>query len=557
MRLKYWIIILVAAFLQSCSSDFLDEKPLDFIAADNAFETEADFDMAINNLYNKVRREFYSRDENYPMDYIYATDLVFDGEPRNQRRWSTVVQVMRPSGGANVPLTHWEDLYKIISDANVVITKVEPSNLSDEKKMLYEAKARFFRGFTYRILAYLYGGVPLTLEEVTEPKLDYVRATKEEVLAQCVEDLNFAATNLPGITEVRDGEVHSLVASHFLAEVYLAQGENKKAIDEATKVINDPNTGLMQNRFGSRSSETPGDVYWDLFRRNNQNRASGNTEGLWVIQFETDVDGGGAVSTNKNGSAVYERHHAPFVRDIRIDGEPVFSWPTGDYTGGRGIGWAISTHYFSNTIWESDFTNDMRNANHNFVRKFAYNRSSSGLFGDTLDVDNPPEGVTVPSRQIYAYQSKVTTPYNHPEGLYADASTYALRNTAGGTYTDQYMTRLSETYLLRAEAYLKDNQPGLAADDINVVRNRAHATPVAAGDVDIDYILDERMRELGIEEKRRLTLQRLGLLYDRVTRCNPYYETIEPHHNLWPIPFAEIERNSGAVLEQNPGYDNI
>jgi hypothetical protein len=72
----------------------------------------------------------------------------------------------------------------------------------------------------------------------------------------------------------------------------------------------------------------------------------------------------------------------------------------------------------------------------------------------------------------------------------------------------------------------------------------------------MDYILDERMRELGIEEKRRLTLQRLGLLYDRVTRFNPYYDQIQEFYNLWPIPFSEIERNTGAVLEQNPGYEN-
>ena len=32
--------------------------------------------------------------------------------------------------------------------------------------------------------------------------------------------------------------------------------------------------------------------------------------------------------------------------------------------------------------------------------------------------------------------------------------------------------------------------------------------------------------------------------------------TIQDYHNLWPIPFSEIERNIDAVLEQNPGYTN-
>jgi hypothetical protein len=63
------------------------------------------------------------------------------------------------------------------------------------------------------------------------------------------------------------------------------------------------------------------------------------------------------------------------------------------------------------------------------------------------------------------------------------------------------------------------------------------------------------------EEKRRLTLNRLGLLYDRTSRyCNGhptaanYGMDLAPHNNLFPIPFSEIERNTTAVLEQNPGY---
>lgn len=85
-----------------------------------------------------------------------------------------------------------------------------------------------------------------------------------------------------------------------------------------------------------------------------------------------------------------------------------------------------------------------------------------------------------------------------------------------------------------------------------------------AADVDLDYILDERIRELGIEEKRRLTLMRTGKLYDRVKRFNPYYANPETNgdgvgmlekYNVWPIPHSAIEANIGAVLEQNPGYE--
>ena len=94
-----------------------------------------------------------------------------------------------------------------------------------------------------------------------------------------------------------------------------------------------------------------------------------------------------------------------------------------------------------------------------------------------------------------------------------------------------------------------------AANDINKVRARANANPVAPLDVDIDYILDERLRELLMEEFRTATLNRLGRSYDRMSRLNEYNgDQIREHHNKWPIPYSEIERNTGAVIEQNPGY---
>jgi starch-binding outer membrane protein, SusD/RagB family len=68
--------------------------------------------------------------------------------------------------------------------------------------------------------------------------------------------------------------------------------------------------------------------------------------------------------------------------------------------------------------------------------------------------------------------------------------------------------------------------------------------------------LDERARELITEEFRLLTLMRLELLYERTKRYNWVSgPTIQPYNNLWPIPQTEIDRNFGAKLEQNQGYD--
>lgn len=79
------------------------------------------------------------------------------------------------------------------------------------------------------------------------------------------------------------------------------------------------------------------------------------------------------------------------------------------------------------------------------------------------------------------------------------------------------MFGLAETYLLRAEAYIKKGDNQKASNDLNVLRSRAK-TMVTAGQVSIDFLLDERLRELSAEELRMLTLTRMGNLYKRDVR---------------------------------------
>ncbi|WP_316832078.1 RagB/SusD family nutrient uptake outer membrane protein [Pedobacter aquatilis] len=549
------IICLLTTISFSCKKTFLDETPLDFLSTSNAYVTSKDFDAAVNNLYSRIRLEFYSSGEQRPFDYVFGTDIVYDGQPATTRHTNMVAAYSPLS--TEIPLIHWTSLFKIVAESNTIIDRIPASSMSAAEKTLVEARARFFRGMAYRTLAYLYGGVPLNTTEVVSPKTDYIRATKAAVLAQVVTDLKFAAANLPAINAVQDGQINNLAANHLLSEVYLALGQFQNAVDAATVVISNPNVALMRTRFGVKQSDATKNVYWDLFQQGNQNRKNGtNKEGLWVIQFETDVPGGGTVSTGIGGSYQMERHFAPQFLNFRLAGSSIqpFLYPISDYTGGRGIGWAISTKYFSDVIWASDFNNDIRNAPFNFVREFKVTNPSHPQFGQMISTRTPPAGITVPRRDFYAFQSKVTTPGDHPDGMFENKATLLLKASAGATYADQYMFRLAETYLLRAEAYLGLNQLTNAAADINAVRSRSNATDVLPANVNIDYILDERMRELGSEEKRRITLMRLGLVYDRVKKCNPYYSDILPTYNLWPIPASELERNNGAKLEQNPGY---
>jgi len=475
--------------------------------------------------------------------------------------------------------------------------------LTDEQKKEYEAKGRFFRALGYRTLAYLYGGVPLQLEEVTAPKTDYTRDTKANVLAQAIEDLEFAAANLPEINTVRDGEISKPAANMLLAEVALAAGANDKAISAATAVINNGNLKLMTQRFGSQAGED-GDVFYDLFRPNNQNRSSGNTEGIWVIQFETNVEGGGNDTSHffwVPGSFWGERFFAPQVDKFQIispDGTRIqlFDWPIGDMTGGRGIGTHYAVDHLYNGIWNEDF-NDMRNSEYNWPRRFKIHRTAvldaypdlkAAMPDGYFDLEKTvlPAGYSMetgfgggvnattqlPNRFMCGYSTKMTTPFHHPDAQYLNKSIYLLAGTAGKTFTDQYFFRLAEAYLLRAEAYVNTGKNNEAAADINVLRDRAQAKKCTADQMNIDFILDERSREFWGEGYRWFDLVRTQKWADRAgvyhiagsgytdKDLETFKRDIPAGYYIRPIPQGQLDGMEMDEAEkaayQNPAYRN-
>ena len=586
---KYLILSMFAAFLLTgCNEDkFLEEKPLDFNSASNSYETAADYDAAITELYFLTREEFYTTYDR-TTDLSKFADMWITADPLK----SNVVADLSPSGA--MAKFYWDENYKLIAQANTVISRLpNSSKLTDDEKKVYEAKARFFRALAYRTLVLLYGDVPLQLEEVSTPKTDYVRESKDKVKAQVVEDLEFAAANLPEINTVKDGEISKPAANMLLAEMYLATGDNDKAINAASAVINNPNLALMDKRFGSQAKED-GDVFYDLFRPNNQNRASGNTEGIWVIQFETNIEGGGNNTSHHfwdPGSFWGERFFAPQVDKFQLikpDGTrlQLFDWPIGDMTGGRGIGTHYATNHLYNEIWADDF-DDMRNSEYNWPRRFKIHRTNvlddnpelkAAMPDGYFDLENTvlPDGwsmetgfaggvaatTQLPNRFMCGYSTKMTTPFHHPDAQYENKETYKLAGTGGKTFTDQYFFRLAEAYLLRAEAYVNKGDKNKAADDINELHKRANAKLCTADQMNLDYILDERLRELTCEEKRRLTLSRVGKLAERIKKYNPYFSAAysadnkdyDAHFDLLPIPLSAIQANKDAKLEQNPGY---
>ena len=123
--------------------------------------------------------------------------------------------------------------------------------------------------------------------------------------------------------------------------------------------------------------------------------------------------------------------------------------------------------------------------------------------------------------------------------------------------TDLPLYRLADVYLMYAEAYLRGGggDAAKALKYVNDIRTRANATPVNS--IDLDFILDERSRELSWELTRRSDLIRFGKFTTSAyvwpwKGNNKGGTAVGDYRNLFPIPNNDLAVNPN--LKQNPGY---
>ena len=558
-----WVVILI--FSVSCGDGFLEEKPKSFLTPENAYSQPAYIEQGIVGLHQQARLWWVDNTPVTTVMFALGTDLAYYGENPGGGTMMNYLTNLSPTSGSG---TMWNGSYGLIQKANVLINSIHISDdaiwTTPGEKEVFLGEAMFFRALAYRNLVVLFGDVPLVNEVIDYPKTDFVRAPKADIYSLMEEDLKYAASHLPVRgSEKAPGRITQGAAWHLLCETYIIQSKYQDAVTAATHVINDYGYALMTHRFGTKLGKDvfgSGDPYFDLFGYGNQN-LSENTEGIWVIQVEPNIIGGTENPGERMfGPAYYRLGNTP-------DGFLAFrgEFYNNAYIGysdtlGRPVSWCRPTSYVLYDIWgNGNWDVDQRNAEHNIKRNFYFDQPASQYHGQKIEWSLYAEaGVTRSDpmmdtvQYLFPYFMKVAAPLEHFTDL--------ARSGGGQTHKDLYAFRLAETYLLRAEAYLGLNQPDKAADDINMIRNRASAIPVTPGEVTIDYILDERVRELYTEEWRMITLVRLGKLVEYVRKYNdnPLRPGlgIQDYHNLWPIPQTERDRNVNANLTQNQGYPN-
>jgi hypothetical protein len=539
---KILVMIFLATVLYACKKSALEENPPNILVADNLYVNYDGFQNGLNGLYNEVRRSRSGVDLTDPVNSInFEMNMI--GVDNGYGNYSAGPEAIFDNWGAqsNPSVKYysqtWAYLYETINAANTIIDRATISTaITGDQKNSINAEARCIRAWAYRHLTNLWGDVPLQLHESTgeNVRTDYDRAPLAQVQQAMKADWLFAEQYLP-ITNTNDGKVIKGVPEHYLAELYLAQGKNDSAQIYATRVISNPSYKIVTNRYGVNIGKA-GSAFTDLFLDGNSNRSQGNTEALWVIQNELNVAGG-------EGNNIMRRYWVNRYYSISIkgtDGKSTNPFAVSADFGGRGLGRLGATKW-AFSIYEN--TDDRGSAN---AWRFSYtiNNTFGIPKGYTLGLSVPEDRTSTEKTSNPNYPSIRKWDYTNPLDI----------NGSQG-YNDQVYLRSADTYLLLAEADFKlGDVPGAAAA-INVLRARAHASAVTPGQINLDFILDERSRELFTEEDRRYTLLRTGTWLTRTKAHNAIAGAIiTDRDKLLPIPQDVIDANLTKKFPQNPGY---
>ena len=484
------------------------------------------------------------------------------------------------------------------------------SELSGDEVSVFVAEARFLRAYAYYNLLDLYGNVPLTTEISTELPTQSNRTELFNFIESELVDIESTLLASNEYGRVDNIAAHALLSRLYLnAEAWTGQDRYADCVTYSQNVINSGYTLNMNDANGN------GTAYDELFLADNDVNGAQN-EFIFALNFdgmqsqtwggttflvhaaiggtmnpaEFGVNGGwGGLRTTKNlvnqfavdldvlntslgaqsdwglvGSATPNGWNGPDVEMYQTgpqefsiyaelgSGELKFrfneDWGNnfGDNgndgtleSGGANIPISAGTYFIvmdlgAGTYTISPFSSDKRGMFHSD--------------GQNLEIESIP-----PFEDGYAVTKWKNVDSNGNQGS----------DSAGNFVdTDIPLIRLAEIYLNYAEATLRGGggDTNTAVSLINQIRERGFggsSGTISSGDLTLDFILDERSRELYWEGLRRTDLIR----YNRFTSSSylwPFKGNeatgvgVDEYRNLFPLPANVVAINSN--LTQNEGY---
>lgn len=566
--MKKYRIFITAAFmavgLSSCNG-YLDEENLSNVNSDEYFQKSEGFESLVNGAYASLRSiwanepwlfnlgvDIYTRGESYDIGGSYENRDVYSSE---LNEYGTLDAQNSFVGN------FYQNVYYGIQVCNTAINKAGGvSGLSESTVSQRLAEARFLRAYYYYLLAEQFGDVALVTEEINKPQTDFSRTPEKEVYDFIISELNDAIKMLPASQE-NFGRATQGAAKHLLGLVYLTRGYKTYGqpsdFNQAATLFDEViNSGQYQLQ----------PTYADVYDPDNQT----NNEVIFSVQYDTKSFGGQHGGNN-------QRYLYGFLLDKKV--------PTGFERYSSRYG------YHENQFMPTQFLYSLFNTSVdsrydvNFTSEYyatmpdesiglkegdlrvyfpKYDQSFTKADSLALMQENPNAIIITPDRWKQDIEHiggsgmcPMITKFGDPKDDYTGDSRQKKSSR------DIFLFRLADTYLLAAEAYYKAGDNVKAAERINAVRRRAalpgHADDmtIQPSDVNIDFILDERAREMAGEYNRWMDLKRTGKLIERTLKYNNLAakaNKMDSHIFVRPIPQAVMDQTTGGNFKQNTGY---
>lgn len=541
MKITYWLLAGLMTILATNScTEKLDEEIVSGVTASSHYTKASGWEDGVKAIYS-FTRPWYAREEGFTLTE-FGTDIYTKGADGSFKSVNDYDAGLNPD--VSIIRDMWNNFYRGINTANTVLAYADRGveGLRDDVKTRRSAEVRYLRALFYFILVETWGDVHFTLEPTEGVQTEANRTPANTIYEQGIlPDLEFAIANLPN-TQGEYGRATKPAAEALMARVQLTRGNFAAAEQFAKNVINNYTFQLVR----------PWRAIWD---QDNET----NSEVIWSIQYTADP------FTNDGGS----RGHLYFLMEYDVS-----PGMRRDIANGRPWKRFQPTNYFIDLF---DRSKDRRYVEGFKDTWFANNPATlpAGMaLGDTaVYVSIDPINDALQGSRPYFWVDRDPTSTDPRMSLrqinrrwfpslnkFIDPKRLTIQQAEGSR--DFMVFRLAEMYLIAAEALVRQNKLGEAADMANMVRRRAALDgkeaemEVTAAQMTIDFVLDERARELAGEMQRWYDLKRTGKLLERVKLYNAdAAPNIKDHHLLRPIPREQLDRTSNGY-PQNPGYNN-
>ena len=477
------VLLALIVSVSSCNSDKFLEETLETERDFTYYNTEEGIQQLAVGAYYRIFASSFASEYQFGTTNYGTDEFHVGGDDTNSQwnnydsRFNSIITTIRTT--AQEP---WDNVYLGIGLANQLIesaTIIESTNASIKKTALGEGY--FLRAYSYLKLVRQYGGVPLKLKPSTTVELEFTRATAEEVLKQVIDDFTQAYSLLENSGQGPNRITKDAVA-HFLAKAYLTRAsEINDGWNSATKSADLQQVVSLSDEVISRHPLAANyQALWDY------TKPDGANEFLPELILSASFSRDPVLETNNNSHIFYTARYddmATMKRDL-TGMRPYSRLAPTYYT------YDVFNHINDSRFWKvfrtkhrvnkgGDFGGVTYTAGVDLGILYIINSKDDTRFAKTVNNNDPGilydvTGKTIPHVYVAHAADGVgleANPRFPSLSKHFESDRTAINDNRG--MRDEILARSAETYLMAAEAKIRQGKYSEALTYINAVRQRA------------------------------------------------------------------------------------